>query len=427
MSELFVSHAQNFEDVILWRALKHVENGTYVDVGAQDPVIDSVSLAFYERGWRGVHVDASPRYAVALRAARPDETVIEAAVGDGEGMLTFYEIPDTGLSTGDPEIAARHEADGRVVKRIEVALCTLDEVLAPLAGRDIHWLKIDVEGMEESVIDGWRGELRPWIVVVEATSPNTTEQTHMLWEHKIIARGYTFTYFDGLSRYYVSNRQPQLGAALCVAPNVFDNFVLADSSSYVRLIKSRLDTAELARNQAYADAHLARAEAQAAQEIAARCEELVREHEASIAAFRSSTSWRLTAPVRRVKRIFDQFIAGASARIQLKPGSRPTRIMERLRQNNFQLVIRRSFLALFLRAVHLIRRSPRSKKIILSVLKFVGMHRLAWTIYNRYRQTSSSSISITMKFDTAGTSEQRSFWVRRQLLRIETFTKSRGI
>ncbi len=37
---MFISHAQNFEDVILWRALKHVQNGFYIDVGAQDPVIE---------------------------------------------------------------------------------------------------------------------------------------------------------------------------------------------------------------------------------------------------------------------------------------------------------------------------------------------------------------------------------------------------
>jgi len=47
----FVSYAQNFEDVLLWRALHDVEHGRYLDVGAHDPVIDSVSLAFYEAGW----------------------------------------------------------------------------------------------------------------------------------------------------------------------------------------------------------------------------------------------------------------------------------------------------------------------------------------------------------------------------------------
>jgi hypothetical protein len=30
----FISYAQNYEDVILWRALRHVEKGFYVDVGA---------------------------------------------------------------------------------------------------------------------------------------------------------------------------------------------------------------------------------------------------------------------------------------------------------------------------------------------------------------------------------------------------------
>jgi|SRR5262245_3315890 len=57
---MVISYAQNFEDIILWRALKHVEKGFYIDIGAQDPVVDSVSLAFYEKGWRGVHVEPVP-------------------------------------------------------------------------------------------------------------------------------------------------------------------------------------------------------------------------------------------------------------------------------------------------------------------------------------------------------------------------------
>jgi len=52
----FISYAQNFEDVMLWRALGHVSAGRYIDVGAQDPVVDSVSKAFYEHGWRRIHV-----------------------------------------------------------------------------------------------------------------------------------------------------------------------------------------------------------------------------------------------------------------------------------------------------------------------------------------------------------------------------------
>lgn len=46
----FVSYAQNLEDVRLWRALKLFPRGFYIDVGANHPRIDSVTLAFYERG-----------------------------------------------------------------------------------------------------------------------------------------------------------------------------------------------------------------------------------------------------------------------------------------------------------------------------------------------------------------------------------------
>ena len=53
-----VSYAQNFEDVLLWRALGDVVGARYLDIGAQNPVVDSVSLAFYQAGWRGVHVEA---------------------------------------------------------------------------------------------------------------------------------------------------------------------------------------------------------------------------------------------------------------------------------------------------------------------------------------------------------------------------------
>ena len=98
---MLISYAQNFEDVMLWRALKHIERGFYIDIGAQDPVIDSVSLAFYERGWRGVHVEPSPPLAAKLRNARPDEDVIKSAIGDREATIRFFSISETGLSTAD--------------------------------------------------------------------------------------------------------------------------------------------------------------------------------------------------------------------------------------------------------------------------------------------------------------------------------------
>src|ERR1700761_7762850 len=109
---MWTSYAQNFEDVALMRAFNNLEGGVYVDVGAQDPVNDSVSLAFYERGWRGVHVEPVPEFAEGLRRGRPDELVIQAVVRTTTEPMMFYAIAETGLSTGDPQIAAGHLAEG---------------------------------------------------------------------------------------------------------------------------------------------------------------------------------------------------------------------------------------------------------------------------------------------------------------------------
>src|SRR5664279_1896466 len=56
-SDPFVSYAQNGEDVVLFRALGAVEGGRYVDVGANDPIFESVTYAFYLRGWSGITID----------------------------------------------------------------------------------------------------------------------------------------------------------------------------------------------------------------------------------------------------------------------------------------------------------------------------------------------------------------------------------
>lgn len=227
-----ISYAQNFEDVMLWRALCNVANGLYIDIGAQDPVIDSVSKAFYDKGWRGIHVEATPTYAEKLRLDRPDELVIQAAVNDATGSIVLHEIPGGGLSTGDLDIAHAHIERGFNVQAVTVPCITLEEVFARASSKEIHWLKIDVEGMEHQVLRSWgSSEVLPWIVVVESTLPLTTIESHAVWEHCLLERGYRHVYFDGLNRYYLSPNHQDLTTAFRSAPNVFDDFSLAGNAS----------------------------------------------------------------------------------------------------------------------------------------------------------------------------------------------------
>ena len=57
----FISYAQNFEDVMLWRTLRLFGPGFYIDIGANHPTRDSVTRSLYERGWRGIALRRAPR------------------------------------------------------------------------------------------------------------------------------------------------------------------------------------------------------------------------------------------------------------------------------------------------------------------------------------------------------------------------------
>lgn len=229
---VWISYAQNFEDVILMRALGHVENGFYIDVGAQHPRIDSVSRAFYERGWRGIHVEPVPAYAQVLRDDRPDEVVVQAMLGKRQGRIRFYEIPQTGLSTAVQSIAEEHAARGFPVVETEVEQTNLATVFDLACKRVVHWLKIDVEGNEPFVLRGWlRHPARPWVVVVESTLPLTQTPAQKNWEPYLLRRGYRFVYFDGLNRFYLHKEHLDLKLAFNHGPCVFDGFALSGQAS----------------------------------------------------------------------------------------------------------------------------------------------------------------------------------------------------
>ena len=125
----FISYAQNMEDVMLYRALRDVTRGFYVDVGANSP--DRAfghAGRFYERGWRGINIEPVPGFHEQLVAARPHDINLAVAVGDSTGTVNFYDIPDSGLPPATPN-GAPAPAFGtvRIVER-QVPVGTLDHV-----------------------------------------------------------------------------------------------------------------------------------------------------------------------------------------------------------------------------------------------------------------------------------------------------------
>lgn len=207
---MFTSYAQNFEDVLLHRALIDVENGFYIDVGANHPLHDSVTKIFYEMGWSGINIEASPYWFSVIVEDRKRDINLNIAVYDSLGELKFHEIVGTGLSTSIDETAERHVSSGYEKRSYTVQTDTLANICDQYARGPIHFLKVDVEGAEKAVLMGANFQkYRPWIVLIEATEPLSDVETHSEWEHILISNDYEFVLFDGLNRFYLAREQSE--------------------------------------------------------------------------------------------------------------------------------------------------------------------------------------------------------------------------
>jgi FkbM family methyltransferase len=223
-----ISYAQNQEDVLLDRAFPRGVPGMYIDVGAFDPVVASVTKHFYDLGWRGINAEPAAGPFERLRAARDRDVNLNVGLSSAPGTLTLYESPaESGWSTFEAGQAAWHRDEGLDLTARSVAVRTLRDVCEEFVDGTVDFVSVDVEGHEREVLEGgdW-DRWRPRVVLVEATQPGTAIPAHDAWEPILLKADYAFVAFDGLNRYYVRGEEAaQLAPAFQSPANVLDDYV----------------------------------------------------------------------------------------------------------------------------------------------------------------------------------------------------------
>jgi hypothetical protein len=256
---MFISYAQNFEDVLLARALAGIACGYYIDVGAAASTPHAVTRAFYDAGWRGINVQPDSGLFPSLKKNRPYDTNLNLAL-----------------------VAAQATEQA-------VGASSLSEIWQAHVGRrDVHFLRIGIASAAREVLAGndWRIN-RPWILVIEATNPVDRTRSHDLWESIILDANYRLAHDDGVNRFYLAAEHDALRPALAMPPNRFDDFVPA----------GQIETEAEARR---ADARARQAEQQTRDAVARwqKIEDRLRAVETRMRGMKSSLSWRLTRPIR---------------------------------------------------------------------------------------------------------------------------------
>ena len=225
----------------------------------------------------------------------------------------------TGLSTLRDDLADVHARAGYATHRITIGTRTLNSMLTEVgwSGKDIHLMSVDTEGSEPQVLRGidltvWR----PWVLVVEATEPLSTEPTRGEWESVVLGAGYRFCLFDGLSCFYVAEEKADdLGPALSYPACALDFFTTPEEralQSQIDETRARLDelrgqldimTTEAAHWRSAATSRWSiavglRNEREVLSEQSRILEAEAASLRRQIADLRASTSWTLTKPVR---------------------------------------------------------------------------------------------------------------------------------
>jgi FkbM family methyltransferase len=164
------------EDRILAYLFKRIPRGFFVDVGAFHPQTSSNTFLLYQRGWRGLNIDALPGAMEPFRRIRPLDINLEMAISDKAETLTYYKIGDAPheMNGFSWEFQSNLHADFGIqesdVRRIPIPALPLSDVLDQHlpAGRSIQLLTIDVEGMELRVLasNDWE-KYRPIVVMTE--------------------------------------------------------------------------------------------------------------------------------------------------------------------------------------------------------------------------------------------------------------------
>lgn len=165
------SYSQSGEDMILNTIFCNTKKGFYVDIGANNPWIQSNTCFFYEKGWNGINIDATPGSMKQFNFRRKRDINLEIPISDTKETLKYYMFEPSFYNTFNAEISMKLK--DKLIDTKELNTRKLSLILDNYCpNQEIDFLSIDTEGFDLKILksNNW-DKYRPKIIVIEVHAP----------------------------------------------------------------------------------------------------------------------------------------------------------------------------------------------------------------------------------------------------------------
>jgi FkbM family methyltransferase len=167
------SYSQCGEDLIIQYVfgLRGIYQPSYLDIGANHPFFINNTALFYEKGCRGINIEANPQLATNFLVHRKEDINLNIGISDQEEELDFYIMKDNTLSTFSKDECDYMISVGKELSEIKkIPLTTISKILLQYNhGIFPDFLSLDVEGMDFQILQSIDfNKSSPKIICVEA-------------------------------------------------------------------------------------------------------------------------------------------------------------------------------------------------------------------------------------------------------------------
>lgn len=171
---VYNTYSQAGEDAVLafLFADKKLETVSYLDIGTNAPAYCNNTYLLYQKGSRGVCVEADKTLISEIERIRPLDKVINAGVAVGnESEADFYIFDVKGLNTFDKEEAEKRQSRGtfKITEVVKVPLVSINSIVKEHFASYPDFLSIDIEGLDLDVLKSLDYEQYPIPVICVET------------------------------------------------------------------------------------------------------------------------------------------------------------------------------------------------------------------------------------------------------------------